>query len=255
MNQDPYRVLGISPSATDDEVKQAYRAMAKKYHPDRNGGSAEAEARMMEVNDAYTQIMNMRKNGGSSYQSGYGQGGYGSYSGQSGYGSQNGYNSYGSQSNGNPFNGFDPFGFGGFSSFGGSGQTYSGQQTRTESPIYTQVREKIQLGRYNEALRDLDNISDRSAAWYYYSAQANQGLGNEISALNYARQAVQMDPGNYEYRSFLNKINRNDSQDYRQGQQGFGGIPQYLCSNPCISCIALNLLFNCCCGCGRGFYC
>ena len=50
--QDPYRVLGVSPQATDDEVKQAYRALAKKYHPDVNNGSADAEARMKEVNEA-----------------------------------------------------------------------------------------------------------------------------------------------------------------------------------------------------------
>ena len=44
--QDPYRVLGVSPQATDDEIKKAYRALAKKYHPDVNNGSADAEARM-----------------------------------------------------------------------------------------------------------------------------------------------------------------------------------------------------------------
>ena len=44
MIQDPYRVLGLEPGASDDEVKAAYRRLAKKYHPDVNGGSPEAEA-------------------------------------------------------------------------------------------------------------------------------------------------------------------------------------------------------------------
>ena len=58
---DPYQVLGIASSATDDEVKAAYRKLAKKYHPDHNNGSPEAEKKMMQVNDAYAQIMDMRK--------------------------------------------------------------------------------------------------------------------------------------------------------------------------------------------------
>ena len=41
---DPYRVLRVPPTATDDEVKTAYRKLARKYHPDLNGGSPEAEA-------------------------------------------------------------------------------------------------------------------------------------------------------------------------------------------------------------------
>lgn len=64
MNKDPYTILGVSRSATDDEVKRAYREMARKYHPDRNGGSAEAEEKMKEINAAYAQIVAERKNGG-----------------------------------------------------------------------------------------------------------------------------------------------------------------------------------------------
>ena len=87
--QDPYRVLGVSPQATDDEVKQAYRALAKKYHPDVNNGSADAEARMKEVNEAYSMIMKWRREGteGTGYNGAYGAGqGYG---GGAGYASAN----------------------------------------------------------------------------------------------------------------------------------------------------------------------
>ena len=74
---DPYRVLGVSPNATDDEIKAAYRELAKKYHPDHYTDSPLADLageKMKEINEAYDQIMKerrQRKNGtqgsGSSY--------------------------------------------------------------------------------------------------------------------------------------------------------------------------------------------
>ena len=58
---DPYRVLGIAESATDEEVTAAYRRLARKYHPDLNGGSAEAEAKMKELNAAHEAIRARRE--------------------------------------------------------------------------------------------------------------------------------------------------------------------------------------------------
>ncbi len=87
--KDPYEVLGVSPNATDEEVKVAYRNLAKKYHPDNYTDSPLAdlaEEKMKEVNDAYEQITNTRKNGGSSSNS-YGYGYTGGYS-------RNGYSEY-----------------------------------------------------------------------------------------------------------------------------------------------------------------
>ncbi len=61
MIQDPYKVLGISPDASDEEIKRAYRQLAKQYHPDRNPGDAEAAKKMQELNAAYEQIKNPEK--------------------------------------------------------------------------------------------------------------------------------------------------------------------------------------------------
>lgn len=77
---DPYKVLGVSPSATDEEVKDAYRQLAKKYHPDQYSGSPIAELadeKMKEINEAYDEIVSQRKNrntggAGSSSYAGYG---------------------------------------------------------------------------------------------------------------------------------------------------------------------------------------
>ena len=52
---DPFAVLGVSSSATEDEIKSAYRRLAKKYHPDLNPGDKAAEQKMKEINEAYTQ--------------------------------------------------------------------------------------------------------------------------------------------------------------------------------------------------------
>lgn len=64
---DPYKVLGISPDATDDQVKAAYREMARKYHPDNYGDdplSELAQEKMKEINEAYDTIVRSRKQGG-----------------------------------------------------------------------------------------------------------------------------------------------------------------------------------------------
>ena len=76
---DPYKVLGVSPSATDDEIKKAYRALAKKYHPDSyvNTPFAEmANEKMKEINEAYEKIQKDRSSGGSSYSSSGSTGAY-----------------------------------------------------------------------------------------------------------------------------------------------------------------------------------
>ena len=61
MIEDPYKVLGVSPDASDEDIKRAYRRLAKQYHPDRNPGDAEAAKKMQEVNAAYEQIKNPEK--------------------------------------------------------------------------------------------------------------------------------------------------------------------------------------------------
>ena len=72
---DPYRVLGVSPDSSDEEITKAYRRLAKKYHPDLNPGDKSAAERMREINEAYDAIK--KGNTGASYAGA--QGSYGGY--------------------------------------------------------------------------------------------------------------------------------------------------------------------------------
>ena len=79
--RNPYEVLGISPSATNEEVKKAYRELAKKYHPDNYADSPVsdlAEEKMKEINEAYDEILRIRA--GESNNASFGYGTQGTYS-------------------------------------------------------------------------------------------------------------------------------------------------------------------------------
>ena len=243
--RDPYEVLGVSRGASDDEIKKAYRAKCKRWHPDLNPNDPTAEEHFKEVQAAYDAITKGETGpqmGGNPYgsyqQQGYGQQNYQ----QQGY--QNGYGGF------DGFDGFDPFGFGfGFGGYqqgyGQQGASYSG----SDSPEMQAARNFVANGRYAEARRVLDSMNSRSARWYYLSSLANQGLGNSIDALQDARRAVQLDPNNTEYQLHLRRM-QDPGQTYRT-QTTYaqpGGLMRW-----CWSMILLNLLCNCCCGGGWGW--
>ncbi len=213
MMEDPYKVLGVSPDASDEDIKRAYRRLAKKYHPDLNPGDQEAARKMQQINAAYEQIKNPDKAGPQ----------------------QNPYGSHGGTY-------YDPF--------GGYYQQSQGS-SQSGDPYQTAAYQYIRFGRYQEALNALQNSTDRNARWYYLSALANNGLGNQVTALEHIRRAVSMDPDNQEYLFALNQIEHGGAA-YRQQAGNFrgftmGGDP---CTNLCL-CYLMNLF---CCG-GRGWFC
>ena len=210
MIDDPYKVLGVSPDASDEEIKRAYRRLAKKYHPDLNPGDQEAARKMQEVNAAYEQIKNPEK------------------------ASQTGYGTYGS------YGGYDPF--------GGYGQQSYGS-TQNGDPDQDAAYQYIRFGRYQEALNALSNASQRDARWYYLSALAHDGLGNQVTALEHIRRAVSMEPDNQEYLRALEEI-ENGGAGYRRQAGSFRGFQMH--ADPCSSlCFCYLAQLFCC----RGFFC
>lgn len=212
MIDDPYSVLGIDHDATDDEIKQAYRRLAKKYHPDRNPGDQEAARKMQEVNDAYDQIKNPEK-----------------------------YSRNAGPSGGNPYGGYDPFG------------GYSRQQTResTGDQYQRSAEQYIRFNRFREAVNVLSGCQTRDARWYYLSALANNGLGNQVTALEHIRRAVSMEPDNDEYLWALDQI-ESGGQAYRRQAGNFRGFT--MGGSPCAG-LCLCYLFQMLCFRGGCFYC
>ena len=165
--RDPYQVLGVSSTATDEEIKKAYRNLARKYHPDNyhdNPLADLAQERMKEINEAYEAIQDQRKGktAGAGYQSG--SAGYGAYG--AGYGAY--------------------------------------QQTSTR---FARVRQAINEGDLNLADELLNASGDRGAEWNYLKGVICYRRGWMDEAKRYYQTAVQIDPNNVEYRRAWQMVN------------------------------------------------
>ena len=199
---DPYSVLGVSPNASDEEIKKAYRELARKYHPDnyQNNPLADlAEEKMKEINEAYETITKQRSGGGGSYQRPSG-----------GYGGQ---------------------------SYGG-GYQYSHQQSGSANPTYARIRNLINSGDLGTAERLLNEVPQKNGEWYFLSGSIAYRKGWLDEAMQNYSLACQMDPGNMEYRQALAMMQQG-GQAYRP--YGYSGGMDGLDCCTSLLCLLINL--------------
>jgi len=230
----PYKILGISPDASDDEVKKAYRTLSRKYHPDanvNNPNAAQAEEKFKEIQSAYQQIMREREQG-------YSNGGY----------------------SGSDFGGFGSFWGFGFDDFGSAGSygNYDRQRGRSQSssdPYSSHMNAAanyIKSRHYKEAINVLNGINEHTAQWHYYYAIANNGLGNNVAALEHAKQAASMEPSNADYQNLVRQLEMGGN--WYQSRQTYYGVPSRGGDGFCMKLCIANMICNLCCG-GGGLCC
>ncbi len=156
---------------------------------------------------------------------------------------------------GGSYGGFGNGGFGSFGDFGSFGGAFGGSRTGYEEDGHLRAAGNyVRNGYYKEARTVLDGMeeSGRNARWYYYSALAHAGLGNQASALEHARRAAALEPGNQDYSNLVYQF-ENGGTWYRQRQYTYGQ-PYTGGSGFCLKLCIANLLCNLCCG-GGGLCC
>lgn len=237
MIDDPYKVLGISQGASEDEIKKAYRKKAKEYHPDLHPNDPVAVKKMQEVNEAYDMLLNPQKyEAQRQQQQRQSQQQYNPYN-QSSSQNSGGYQGPGGWASDFGFDFEDFFGFGGYT--GSSANASRPTVEPGDSPAIQRIIQAINNRQYQQAVDLLTHITStgRNARWYYLSAVANHGLGNTVQAMDHIQKAIKADPNNRTYQQLYRQM-RQGEQTYQTNAQGFntGAVDiQKICMSLCLA--------------------
>ena len=206
MAKDPYTVLGVDRNASDEEIKNAYHKLAKKYHPDRYPAGPEADLageRMKEINAAYEQIQQMRANGGDSAEQG------------------DSFRHYYEQNRG-----------------------YAGAHADIYARvrIYLNAGEVLSAGSLLSGIPR----EDRNAEWFFLYGCVLLGQGNAVDAARCFDRACAMDPSNPEYANaraeLRQRTTRNTSMQGGEDTCNTGCG----CCETCLRALCMIRCFCCC---------
>ena len=234
MRNDPYKILGVAPTATDDEIKRAYRDLARKYHPDRYNNTDLADLaseKMKEVNAAYEEIQRMRAAGdmgsGAAGNEQHTAGGY-TYGDTRDRSRQQSYGGFGTNPGGTSYK-----------------NTNYSEEAREK---FTLIRNCINARNMSEAERLLAEIADadRGAEWHFLMGCVQMYKGFYVDAQHSFDTAYRMEPTNNEYWTFKEKMNER--------ARSYGGGYQTNRSTGCCDCDMCTSLLcaDCCCECMGG---
>ena len=234
----PYQVLGVSTNATKEEIRSAYLALVKKYHPDRYQDSdlkAQAEEKMKQINAAYDMLTKEPAAGSSA--SSYGGGAYGGSYGGSSYGGS----SYGGSYAGSSYGGYGNYD-GGFGSGAYSTGTYgSAEYSGSYQAEFRRVRSLINSGNVDSAEAILNGIPVKNAEYYFLYGMCQYRRGRYAAAYEFISRACSMAPDNVEYSNVLYAL-RGAGSTYGRSYPASGGMDY---CGLCSAMLCANMLCRC----------
>ncbi len=226
--KNPYKVLGVKENDSEKVIKKRYRELIRKYHPDENVDSKNADElkkKFEEVQEAYENICDIRAGKKNKYM-------FQSYDYNGDDSKENGSKKNNSKKNNSKKNDFKEKDFKSddikdkeFESTAYSANEYTKYkrandnekyyQNKTVAALYVKASECMRNYNFDAAISILECVEERNAMWYYLMAKAYQGMGKKQKTYDMIKIAVEADPENRMFREFFYTVSP-DTMWYRR---------------------------------------